>query len=225
MFNVTKLLYLRAEAGAGALEHVARQLGDALARVPRLTHFNVRPVGDYTVSGGDLACHAQFATEGDFAAARQGVEWQAVESVLGDAAIAAINGVTYRNELVETREPGIRDCIHRTLLLAVKPGTPPAKIAQFEAEMREMPAHLPAIRNWSFSRAQTSTGARAWTHIWEQEFADVAGLNGPYMMHPIHFAHIDRWFDTESHDWIVDPLLCHSYWPIDRSVIAAARPA
>ena len=42
-------------------------------------------------------------------------------------------------------------------------------------------------------------GTSAWTHVFEQEFTDVEGLMGPYLMHPIHWAVVDRWFDPEYH--------------------------
>ena len=46
---------------------------------------------------------------------------------------------------------------------------------------------------------------------WEQEYADIGGLMGPYMLHPYHWAVIDRWFDPECPDWIVNTRLCHSF--------------
>ena len=54
-------------------------------------------------------------------------------------------------------------------------------------------------------------GARPWTHVWEQRYDALDGLMGDYMMHPYHWARVDRWFDPESPDWIVDTHLCHSF--------------
>lgn len=220
MFNVTRLVTFRPQATKNDRDGTVRTITKILDDLPHVLRRNVRPVGEYAMHGGDLACFIQFADEDAFFTARRDSAWQALENALAANEVAQVDGVTYRPELIGCREPAIRNCIHRTLLLAIKPGSPPAKVARFEAEMREMADYLPAIRNWSFSRVLTSTGDRGWTHVWEQEFQDVAGLLGPYMMHPIHFAHIDRWFDTESQDWIVDPQLRHSYWSIDESVIA-----
>lgn len=220
MFNLTRLVTLRPDASPEDRDAAVAAIQETLRRLPLVVRSTVRPVGEYAVNGGDVACHLQFADEGSFFAARNHDAWQAFEKAFAAGKIAAVDGVTYRHELVVRREPGIKNCLHRTLLLAIRPGSSPAKVAQFEAEMREMADYLPAIRNWSFSRVIGSTGARGWTHVWEQEFQDVGGLMGPYMMHPIHFAHIDRWFDSESQDWIVDPQLRHSYWSIDESVIA-----
>ena len=82
-----------------------------------------------------------------------------------------------------------------------------------------MPYYIPAIRNWQLSRAEEATGARRWTHVWEQEYADAGGLMGPYMMHPYHWARIDRWFDPECPDRIVDARLCHSFCAMKASVL------
>ena len=65
-----------------------------------------------------------------------------------------------------------------------------------------------------------SGGARNWTHVWEQEYTDIGGLTGPYMLHPYHWSHIDRWYDPDCTDWIVDPHLCHTYCTFEDSMLA-----
>jgi hypothetical protein len=108
--------------------------------------------------------------------------------------------------------------IKRTLLLTVRPGTPPDTIASFEADLMAMPRHIPAIRSWALSRA---TGR--WTHAWEQEFADEDGLNGQYLLHPYHWTYVDRWFDTELPTAIVAPRLAHLYRTASGPVLTASR--
>ena len=98
-------------------------------------------------------------------------------------------------------------------------GTPDHIVRQFEAETLAMPRYIGAIRNWRLSRVTKATGARAWTHVWEQEYADPGGLLGPYMTNPYHWARVDRWFDPECPEHIVDTRLCHSFCAIGRSVL------
>jgi hypothetical protein len=101
--------------------------------------------------------------------------------------------------------------VYRVLLMSVKPAATPAQIERFECDLLAMPRYIASIRAWRLGRVREAAGARRWTHVWEQEYADVAGLSGPYMLHPYHWAVVDRWFDPESTDWIVDPWLCHSF--------------
>lgn len=98
--------------------------------------------------------------------------------------------------------------VKRTLLLTVRAGTPAAVVEQFEADLVAMPAHIDAIKSWSLSRVE---GESRWTHAWEQEFADVDGLNGDYLLHPYHWTHVDRWFDSEVPGSIVEPQIAHLY--------------
>ncbi|OXR42186.1 hypothetical protein B7C42_05785 [Nocardia cerradoensis] len=101
--------------------------------------------------------------------------------------------------------PGKR--IKRTLLLRVRPGTEPAVVDRFEADLAAMPGHIAAIGSWTLSRADHPR----WTHAWEQEFADLDGLNADYLLHPYHWTCVDRWFDPEIPDSIVDPAVAHLY--------------
>jgi Stress responsive A/B Barrel Domain len=96
--------------------------------------------------------------------------------------------------------------VKRTLLLRVRPGTPDATVRRFEAELAAMPRHITSIRSWALSR---TTGA--WTHVWEQEFADLDGLTGEYLRHPYHWTCVDRWFDSESPRHIVEPAIAHLF--------------
>ncbi len=96
--------------------------------------------------------------------------------------------------------------VKRTLLLSVRPDAPAASVAALEADLAAMPGHIPAIRSWSLARA---SGTGPWTHVWEQEFAERAGLTDDYMRHPFHWAVVDTWFDPQFPDHVVDPVLAH----------------
>jgi len=76
-----------------------------------------------------------------------------------------------------------------------------------------------SIRNWTLGAVVASGGRRRWTHVWEQEFVDVSGLEGEYMVHPVHWGLVDGWFDPECPQRIVDPMLIHAAMDISGAVI------
>lgn len=172
----------------------ARGIGDATL---------VQPTLPGVFDGGDLILHRHAGGE----------------AVPTDPAIAHIDSAVYEPIGGGAHEPGLRNGVYRCLMLAVKPGTPKETVRQFESETLAMPHYIGTIRNWRLSRVTTASGARAWTHVWEQEYADIGGLLGPYMTNPYHWARVDRWFDPECPEWIVDTRLCHSFCTFERSVL------
>ncbi|MEU8530977.1 Dabb family protein [Streptomyces sp. NPDC048629] len=120
------------------------------------------------------------------------------------------------------RLPGVRGCSAGRDLPGSFGGTPPETVARFEADVMGMPEHITAIRAWALSRVTTDVGRPAparWTHVWEQEFADVDGLTGDYLLHPYHWTYVDRWFDPELPTSIVSPALAHVYRWTDTPVL------
>jgi hypothetical protein len=130
--------------------------------------------------------------------------------------VARADTAFYRNGAGSVGAPGLADGVYRALLLNACRPQSVAKRAQFDAEMVLMPKYIPAIRNWRYSPVIEASGERPWTHVWEQEYAGIEGLMGPYMLHPYHWAVIDRWFDPECPDWLVDTRLCHSFGAFGR---------
>ena len=121
----------------------------------------------------------------------------------------------YFDTAVSRGEAGLWRC----LVMAVDNGTPASAIRQFERDLLVMPGHVSAIRNWALGDVVAGGGRRRWTHIWEQEFVDIAGLEGEYMTHPVHWGLVDGWFDPECPQRIVDPMLIHAAMDIRGSVI------
>lgn len=123
------------------------------------------------------------------------------------------------------RRPGIANAIKRTAYFRMLPGTTAAQASAFEQVLLAMPAQIPEIQNWRLSRAATLPWDNAqcapWTYVWEQEFAALDDLLGPYMVHPHHWAHVDRWFDPESGVQAVDVHLSHAFCAIDKSVLSS----
>ncbi len=206
MFNVTRLI----DVEAGQRERVLAAVR-AAASACTPSRWVVAPTDPGSRNGGDILAHLRFATESDWTdVAKQFTD------VLADSAVTRVNGVTYRGVPTCTGAPG---GVYRTLLLRVEPGAAPDTVARFEAELASMPRYVHTIRAWQLSRVQGSTGTSEWTHVFEQEFSDVAGLMGPYLMHPIHWAVVDRWFDPETTDVIVRERVCHSFCAADSPVL------
>lgn len=162
-------------------------------------------------NGGDILVHLRFT---DPAARANAVA--ELDHLLAQAAVGHVNGATYRG----TATPGAdgTGAVYRALLLRVRPGTPEATVRRFEDDLRLLPRHVRTIHSWQLSRVEDAVGTSPWTHVFEQEFTDVDGLMGPYLMHPIHWAYVDRWFDPECPDMIVRDRVCHSFCRNDAHV-------
>ncbi|MDX1893123.1 Dabb family protein [Mycolicibacterium sp. 050158] len=159
-------------------------------------------------NGGDVLVHLRF-DDPQLAAATD------FDTALSDPAICRVNGVTYRGSAVRSAT----GTAYRALLLRVSPNADPAAVAEFEHELEMMPRYVPTIAAWQLSRVDDAVGTTGWTHVFEQEFTDVAGLTGPYLMHPIHWAVVDRWFDPETTDVIVRDRVCHSFCDLDAPLL------
>lgn len=202
MYNLTALIHLNGDA-----EPVSETLSALGA--------TVAPVMEGNFNGGDLSAIWQFADE---AACRS--TKPAIDAALGGPCIARVDSCAFVTGQSGIAEPGLSSGVHRTLLLCADHNATPERLAKFEAEMVQMAHYIPAIRNWRFSRVAEASGELPWTHVWEQEYADIGGLMGPYMLHPYHWALIDRWFDHECPDWLVNLRLCHSFARYGKAVLS-----
>ena len=121
------------------------------------------------------------------------------------------------------RAPALTGGVKRTALFRLLPGVATALQSRFARDTLEMAAQIPAILNWRLSRAVPlawdAPDCAPWSFVWEQEYATLDGLNVDYMVHPHHWAHIDRWFDPESGTQIIDTALCHAFSPLTQSFI------
>ncbi|TMS51517.1 Dabb family protein [Mycobacterium sp. DBP42] len=160
----------------------------------------VEPTLPGSRNGGDILVHLRFAGEDDW-------EKSDFDDALADPAISRVNGAVYRG--APTRRSS--GTVYRALLLSVPDEVEAETVAAFESELLMMPRYVPTIAAWQLSRVEQAIGTSDWTHVFEQEFTDVDGLMGPYLMHPIHWAVVDRWFDPETTDIIVRDRVCHSF--------------
>lgn len=170
----------------------------------------VEPTEPGSRNGGDILAHLRFRDSEAWADSQ-------FDEALRDPAITHVNGVTYQGTPL-CRGAGT---VYRALLLRVPPEVPAHDVSAFEQELAMMPSYVPTIRAWQLSRVDEAIGTTGWTHVFEQEFTDVDGLLGPYLMHPIHWAVVDRWFDPETTDIIVRDRVCHSFCRTDSPVLSA----
>jgi len=198
MYSITRLL----DVVEADRDRILGELRAAAAEAGPL-RWVVQPTLPRSRNGGDILVHLRFATEDhwDCAAKRFAVR-------LADPAVTRVNGANYSGEPERGDASGT---VYRTLLLRVLPDTAAATVARFEHELSLMPRYVSTIRAWQLSRVSEAVGTTPWTHVFEQEFSDVDGLMGPYLMHPIHWAVVDRWFDPECPDVIIRDRVCHSF--------------
>jgi Stress responsive A/B Barrel Domain len=207
MYSVTRLLDVEKDCRDRVLAAVRTSAAHTGAR-QRL----VEPTLPGTRNGGDILVHLRFDSEG---------QWRSAEAefaeTLADPAISHVNGVCYSGNSC----PGDTaiGSVYRTLLLRVLPDTDADTIARFEDELRMMPRYVKTITAWQLSRVDEAVGTSQWTHVFEQEFTDADGLTGPYLMHPIHWAVVDRWFDPECPEVIIRDRICHSFCALPSRVL------
>jgi stress responsive alpha/beta barrel protein len=199
MFSVTRLIHTTSDAERDRL------LAPLRAFATEADHAVVGPTLPGGRNGGDILLHLRFA-DGD--------QWSSVagdlDGILSDPRITYVDGVEYRGTITAVEQPS-QSAVYRTLLLRVAPDSDETAVARFEDDLRLLTRYVPAIRAWQLSRVDSAIGQSPWTHVFEQEFRDLDGLMGQYLMHPIHWAYVDRWFDPECPEVIVRDRVCHSF--------------
>ena len=206
MRHDTAQVFVTATGDAGAIEGALRDAAQALPGATRVALArNLEGswgAGDYTL---DVLRDARLTGHPpDFTA------------LAGVPGVLRIDGAACRAIGGGVREPALRDGAWRTLMLRVRPQAGEAQVRDLERELLRMPAFMPGIRNWRLSRIVTPG---AWTHVWQQEFAQVGDLLGEYLLHPYHWGWVDRRFDAESPDWTVDAI-SHAFCPLASSLLA-----
>jgi hypothetical protein len=206
MYSVTRLLDVIGEERDRVLTSVRSG-----AKVTLAHHTLVEPTLPGSRNGGDVLVHLRFNSRRDWLSAADDFA-----VFLQDPAITRVNGVTYPGTPASHAGAGT---VYRALLLRVLPDTDPGTLARFEVELSSMARYIPAIRAWQLSRVDEAIGTSQWTHVFEQEFSDLGGLMGPYLMHPIHWAIVDRWFDPECPEVIIRDRVCHSFCHCGESIL------
>ena len=225
MIRVTAFVHLRADAEPETVDRLVTTVQRA-ADEPDIAAADASRVTPNARNAGDVMLLGAFDDlEALERARRAPVVADGVRSLVA-ACAAHVEIVRYTQGAVRLREPALRDGIQRTLLVRVEPSTDPELVERFEHDVAEMPRYIDAIRNSSLSRVdemRASLGPE-YTHVWEQEFATLDGLTGPYMRHAYHWALVDPWFDAQSPHRIVDDTLIHASCDLRRSILSLARP-
>lgn len=214
----TVQIHLPKGAQPGDVKAVEEALAAAAPALPGIEGAWIAAnfVADY--GAGHLTWDLRFADRAAAERARESGVWREkiVPVLEGRAASWTALGLETVGAGLARR--GLAQGIKRTALFRAFPGVAPARRDRWERDLLEMPAHVPAIVNWRLSRAIPLDWSRSavppWTHVWEQEYEQLEGLTVDYMVHPHHWAHVDRWFDPESGDQIIDTALCHAFSPL-----------
>lgn len=212
--RVVTMLHVEGELDASrhaAIEHAVTRVGDEVAGVRR-SHLGRHYPG--TVGGGQYTWDALF--DGRDPAALQ--QAPSLQRLVEDGTLR-LDTVAFERQHLSVPEPDIRDCVKRTLFLRVLPDTPREAVESFERDMLGMPRYIDAIRNWAFSRADPELHPTPWTHVWEQEYRELRGLQEDYMLSPYHWGLVDGWYDPESPQRIVDTNLAHVYCPAATTIL------
>jgi len=216
MFRWTQLIHLQPGSDVAA---VKAALDHAAATSPMVMRHLLEPMITGSMNGGDLLWHLQFRDRDAWEACRTRAHWVKDVTPLLRAAVR-VDSAAYEPGRSEIRSPGIANGVYRTLLLKIEDGTPDGTVARFERELAAMPDYISSIRNWTLSRVTEGSGQLPWTHVWEQEYDNLEGLTGPYMMHPYHWGFVDRWFDPEGTERIVATAKCHVFCRFHEGVLS-----
>jgi hypothetical protein len=218
MFNLLKVIHL--DAAARAVDGLAEKLTSAGKLLPGTLASSVGKTLPRALNGGQLMWRLTFASEQDYRACVASRPWrESVVPALSADAGALIDSMLYAVDFADARHVRINNGIWRCLVMAMEPFARPDAVQQLKRDLLLMPQYVSTIRNWALGHVVSAEGQRPWGLVWEQEFDDVAGLEGEYMTHPIHWGVVDGWFDPECPQRIVDPLLIHAAFAIDRQVI------
>jgi hypothetical protein len=220
MYRRIALLHLRPDASPDDVAALELALGDVASCLPSVLHAHLGRHLPNTVGSGDYTWDLAFSAKAwcppwdDFLRAA-GVD------ALVHRVVARCDVVQFESTNVHVAEPGITNCVKRTLFLEVNRDAAESRRHVFDRVLMGMPRHIPAIRNWAYHRVDDNhiVGPRRWTHVWEQEFHELSGLRGDYMMSPYHWGYVDQWFDPESPTRIVEPGVAHAFCASATSIL------
>lgn len=201
----------------GSRDTALATLSAAVDRLLDLTGKLIAPTLPGVYNGGDAICRLSFADVATADAALSSAAWADAAALLADRArVTQLDHVGF----ARTRHGGEgRPGLYRVALFCADVRPTEERLAGFADDTAALATSIATIGRWQLSIADRAGGLRRWTHVWEQEYADRAGLEGAYMMHPAHWARAERWFDPEYPEQLVDPVLVHTFCTLDRHVL------
>lgn len=205
---------------AGRQDAGLATLATGVARLPGLAGSLLAPTLPGVYNGGDAICRLTFADAASADAALAGAGWAEAATLLADpGAVTHLDHAAFESGEHGGGGPA---GLYRVALFCADVRPDEARLADFARETAALAGSIAAIGRWQLSTPRDAGGLRQWTHVWEQEYRDRAGLEGAYMMHPAHWARAERWFDPEYPEHLVDPLLVHTFCAIDEQVLGLA---
>ncbi|HLS81660.1 MAG TPA: Dabb family protein [Steroidobacter sp.] len=225
MFNVLKLIELAPGLAEAQRQAFRDQLQASTLELPGLHRALLEPAMAGSYNSGDLIWRATFLDRVSGERALGSAGWRRSGAALLDERrrVVRLEHVAFESAARGGVSPP--GGLYRVALFCANHAPSAERLARYDAETRAMPRYIRTIRSWQLATTCEATGSRPWTHVWEQEYEDLAGLTGAYMMHPFHWAHIDRWYDPESPHWLVDPYVCHGFCATRAPVIDTAVDA
>jgi hypothetical protein len=223
-YRETAQLALREGIKAGERAEFESILGRATVELPgvKIASLGANFAPEY--AAGHYTWDLLFPDRTTADAAHRSDFWQFEVMAALDQYCMACHALNLDTVAAGVRRTALTSAIKRTAYFRLLPGTTPAQAQRFEQDLLEMPAQIPQILNWRLSRAGVlpwdSDSCDAWSYVWEQEFASLDDLLGPYIAHPHHWAHIDRWFDHESGVQAVDVQLSHAFCMNNSSILS-----
>ena len=221
MFSSLRLVTLARDAPEDARAATTRTLRDAASATGAIASV-FQPTTPGSWNGGDVIWRAVYRDEAHCREAEAGASFRPAASLLADPArVSHVEYVAFEGGM--HGGTSVRRGVYRVALFCANRNPTAERLNRFRDETLAMPRHVRTIRRWQLSPARAASGSRMWTHVWEQEYEELAGLAGTYMLHPFHWSHVDRWFDPEDPDWLIDPVLCHAFCTIDAPAIALRK--
>ena len=218
----TAQLHLRATVGCADRNALEAALMTT-RELPGVRHAHLGNNIDVQFGAGHYTWDIRYDGAAAAVAAKASPLWTQRLTPLFDRLLLDFEPIALETVGAGSRQPGLSTGIKRTALFRLVPGVIGQRRRRFEQDLLAMPEYIPEILNWRLSRASAATGATSpgWSYVWEQEYADLAGLAGAYMAHPYHWAYLDGSFDPESGRQIVDARLCHAYCAMSRGILGA----
>ncbi|WP_181008511.1 Dabb family protein [Sphingomonas montanisoli] len=213
MFKQTALITFAPDSDAGARDAL-------IARATAQVQADLNYVGDglpVSFNGGDKVWHTHFANEAAWVASGIDAVLDAIEA---DPIVQQLDAAAYAVSRFSVPQPALANGVYRALFLSFFKTVDPAIEKQFGDEVAAMPDYIDTIVNWALNPVVKARGAKRWHYVWEQEYASLDGLRGLYMSSAYHWGHVDRWFDCEMPEFMVDDRLCHSASTLTNSVMA-----
>lgn len=212
---------------------VARALSRLGGSVNELTRSHATVHQEGSVGAGDLTWDFEFgdnAASAGFEARVSADGWAAAFEAMDSADRELLIGLSeleaWRIEVLDSHvETSGLVGVKRTNLVRVRDTADSSEVERWGRAVTALPNHVPAIRNWCFSRVRAFGPASprvGWTHSWEQEFETLEGLVMDYMMSPYHWGWLDGFYDPEMPQSLIEPELAHLYGFASESVLGWA---